>query len=49
MNHHRGIAMKYSQLNRPPWMDWVDYDDDEVMERLCFIVENLDKILIIFN
>ena len=23
LDHHRGIAMKNSQLNRPPWMDWV--------------------------
>ena len=45
MDHHRGIAMKNSQLNRPPWMDWVDYDNDEVMEQLCFSDENLDKII----
>jgi hypothetical protein len=45
MDHHRGIAMKDSQLNRPPWMDWVDYDNDEVMEQLCFTDENLDKII----
>ena len=45
MNHHRGIAMKNSQLNRSPWMNWVDYDDDEVMERLCFTDESLDKFI----
>ena len=45
MDHHRGIAMKDSQLNRPPWMDWVEYDNDEVMEQLCFTDEDLDKII----
>ena len=34
-----------SQLNRPPWIDWVEYDDDEVMEKLCFTDENLDKYI----
>ena len=45
MDHHRGIAMRNSQLNRPPWIDWVEYDDDEVMEKLCFTDESLDKFI----
>ena len=45
MVHHRGIAMKNSQLNRTPWMDWAVYDKDDVMEQLCFTNENLDKII----
>ena len=43
MDHHRGLAMKNSQLNRPPWIDWVNYEDDEVMELICFTDENLDN------
>ena len=43
--HHQGIAMKNSQLNRPPWMDWVEYDDEEIMEQLCFSDINLDKLI----
>ena len=35
--------MKNSQLNRPPWIDWVNYEDDEVMELICFTDENLDN------
>ena len=45
MDYHRGIAMRNSQLNRPPWIDWVEYDDDEVMEKLCFTDESLDKYI----
>ena len=30
MDHHRGLAMKNSQLNRPPWIDWVNYEDDRI-------------------
>ena len=45
LDHHRGIAMKNSQLNRPPWMDWVEYEDDEIMEMLCFSDNNLDKLI----
>ena len=37
--------MKNSQLNRPPWMDWVEYDDDEIMETLCFSDNKLDKLI----
>ena len=43
MDHHRGLAMKNCQLNRPPWVDWVNYEDDEVMELICFTDENLDN------
>ena len=46
MDHHRGLVMKDSQLNRPPWIDWVNYEDDEVMELMeliCFTDENLDN------
>ena len=38
--HHRGIAMKNYQL-----MDWVEYDNDEIMEQLCFSDINLDKLI----
>ena len=43
MDHHRGSAMKNCQLNRPPWADWMNYEDDEVIELICFTDENLDN------
>ena len=43
MDHHRGLAMKNCQINRPPWIDWVNYEDDEVMELICYTDENLDN------
>ena len=44
---HRGIVLKDSQINRPPWMDWVFYSNDELEEALCNSTENLDKYIII--
>ena len=41
--HHHGIVQKFSQINRPPWFDWIKYDDE--MEKIfCFTnKENLDE------
>ena len=47
--HHRGIVLKISQINRPPWMDWVFYANDELEEALCNSTENLDKYLLLIN
>ena len=45
--HHGGIVLKNSQINRPPWMDLVFYANDELEEALCNSTENLDKYIII--
>ena len=42
LDHHRGLPPKDSQLNKPPWMDWVQYYDDEIMEQLDFTDEEFD-------
>ena len=42
LDHLRGLAPKDSQLNELPWMDWVQYCDDEIMEQLYFTDEELD-------
>ena len=47
--HHRGIVLKNSQINRSPWMDWVFYGNDEFEEALCNSSENLDKYLLLIN
>ena len=42
--HHHEVVQKFSQINRPPWFDWIKYDDDEIEEVFCFTnEENLDK------
>ena len=46
LDHHRGIAPKDSQLNKPPWMDWVQYYDDLIMEQLCITEEDFDSNII---
>ena len=41
--HHHGVVQKFSQINRPPWFDWIKYDE-EMEEVFCFTnEENLDK------
>ena len=35
-DHHHGIILKNTQLNRPPWLDWIRYNDDELEEEFCF-------------
>ena len=46
LNHHRGIAPKDSQLNKPPWLDWIQYYDDYILEQLCFTDKELDLNII---
>ena len=35
-DHHHGIILKNTQLNRPPWFDWIKYENDELEEDFCF-------------
>jgi hypothetical protein len=35
-DHHHGIILKNTQLNRPSWLDWIRYNDDELEEEFCF-------------
>lgn len=46
IDHHRGIVMRNSQLNRPPWVDWVEFKNDELYEQFCFTDNNLEDIII---
>ena len=34
---HRGVAPSSSQLNRPPWLDWILYYDDDVELLYCYV------------
>ena len=40
---HHGMIKKNSQINRPFWLDWVFYPNDELEEEFCFTISNLDK------
>ena len=35
-DYHHGIILKNTQLNRPPWLDWIRYNNDELEEEFCF-------------
>lgn len=41
--HHKGIIQRKSQLNRPPWLDWVKFRDDQLEEQFNFTLSNLDE------
>ena len=42
-DHHHGVVPKGSQINRPPWFDFIFFGDDELEELFCFTEEeNLD-------
>ena len=40
--HQKGIIQRKSQLNRPPWLDWVKFRDDQLEEQFNFTLSNLD-------
>ena len=44
--HHRGVVLKDSQINRPPWTDWVFYENEQLEEELLFSKNNLDNYFI---
>ena len=48
IDHNQGIAMKNSQINRPPWMDWVEYDDfyNKTIQIIILIIKFLIKFII---
>lgn len=37
--HHKGVVIKNSQLNRPPWLDRVKYKNDTIEELICYTEE----------
>ena len=40
---HHGVVPKGSQINRPPWFDFIFFGDDELEELFCYTEEdNLD-------
>lgn len=45
--HHNGVIRKGSQLNRPPWLDWIKYLNDEVEERFCYTDYELNNSLLV--
>ena len=38
--HNKGIIQRNSQLNRPPWLDWVKFEDKQLEEQFSFILSN---------
>ena len=44
--HHQGVIPHDSQLNRPFWLDWVKYKDDELEERFCTTLSDLSDIVL---
>ena len=44
--HHEEMVEERSQINRPPWLDLVEYKDYLIEEKLCYSEEDLDKYLI---
>lgn len=39
---HKDMVLKNSQLNRPPWLDLVLYEDDQIEEKICYTEEDLE-------
>lgn len=37
--HHKGVVIKNSQLNRPPWLERVKYKNDTIEELICYTEE----------
>ena len=46
IDHHRGIVMRDFKLNRTPWLDWVEFKNDDLYEQFCFTDKNLEDIII---
>lgn len=42
-DHHHGMIKKNSQINRPFWLDWVFYPDEDLEYEFCYTISNLDK------
>ena len=42
--HHKGIILKNSQLNRPPWLDFIKFKSDQLEEDFCFTLSNLNNL-----
>jgi len=34
---HKGVALSSSKLNRPPWLDWILYYDDDMELLYCYV------------
>ena len=45
-DHHHGVVLRNSQLNRPPWLDLVKYKNDLIEEIICYSEEELDTNLL---
>ena len=37
------MIKKNSQINRPLWLDWVFYPDEDLEYEFCYTISNLDK------
>ena len=45
-DHHHGVVLRNSQLNRPPWLDLVKYKNDLNEEIICYSEEELETNLL---
>ena len=45
-DHHRGLVQKGSQLNKPPWLGWILFINDEVEEIFCYSDRDLDESIL---
>ena len=45
-DHHHGVVLRNSQLNRPPWLDLVKYKNDLIEEIICYSEEELETNLL---
>ena len=45
-DHHRGLIQKGCQLNKPPWLGWILFINDEVEEAFCYSDEDLDESIL---
>ena len=39
--NHKGIIPKNSQINRYPWLDWIEFKDDNLEYDFCYTLSDL--------